>query len=314
MIRNVWTKAVPVVLACAMLPLSVFAAEPGAVQYMTSKEYMSLCQSVSADAESQKTLVATIGPLSVYKSDVARPVAKYDKATGLYEVTFRDDIGAYTVSDSSGTFTISKSGYAAVGFSGDDGDEFHAVRDVMDSLGLYSFYYTSILSRIYSVEDGKIQLSPEGLCEAYVNEQKFQITFLPELETYVSSGMTVKEAAYGTARYVSDKLSYDHSMAKTKDSLSAGIGVCYHYAADFYSLMREIPFSSDGFVDWSNGQRGYADVYYFESTNHAWNGVNYDGSIHYFDATWYDTQKDSRWLDMGAAEQSDFSHTIRLVR
>lgn len=259
--------------------------------------------------------ISTYGPLAFYVKD-----------------------SAVTMVDSSGIISTNVDGTSSLGFANvgsytteQEGTE--KAQKVLDSLGLYAGTYVAGYTSVYGLIQGRPQISfrAKGLYEAVKAEQTFNEVYLPEMQAYVTDGMSKKQALDGAGKYLASKLSYNYNTSAflealyvgaslttawtgTHDPLGDGSGVCHDYAIAFCALTREIPFTN-GVVDWTNGTKAVLDTKFVSNgTNHAWNMVTYDGVTHYYDITWYDTGGNSKWLDMGAVAQADPTHTVKLIK
>lgn len=341
MMRNVFARIAAVFSALAMvISVPVFAAtvtgtdENGnAVYYMTNEEYMQFYQD-NLNSAGSPAPVATLGTVTIYSSSWKQAIAQCDSATGLQKVTVKST-AHYSMSDSSGM--VRGDGFktlAQLTNSAATAEEAkQTAKNWMHSLGLYAFDYAMAYDNncapyfagATNLGNIVITIDPEDLYQSYLLEQTFQTAYIPQLQKYVTNGMSVKDACFKTAEYLADRLTYDYEKynyieavkahkdtslyAFSYDPLSTGKGVCFDYAKSFQALLSEIPIGSDGLVNWESGTKGAIDVKYCANNDHAWNAVTYDGALHYFDVTWYDSTGSSRWLDMGYAEQNDGHHT-----
>lgn len=77
------------------------------------------------------------------------------------------------------------------------------------------------------------------------------------------------------SRYVTDKINYTKEQRETIGALN-GKGVCINYAMIFYKMATRLGINT--YICY-----GYAGGY------HAWNAVDLDGELIFYDVTWYDS-------------------------
>lgn len=157
----------------------------------------------------------------------------------------------------------------------------------------------------------------DALLSLYQKEVLLEALYIPELRTRIKNRTSQKDAVTGVANYVADKIVYDlikgikeKNKVHCGTALEEGYGICHDYAEAFARLIALIPINEQGIVDWTSGTQNIIKTNIVSSDTHAWNTLTHDGTTHQLDVCYYDTTRDQRWLDMGAAEQSEMHHHI----
>ena len=154
-------------------------------------------------------------------------------------------------------------------------------REIITHLGLY-FGSMEGVSALVTWGDGYAALDP-ALFEQFAAQKAVIDARIDEAVSGLIDGSD-RWMLFQIANYIAARVEYTPGVRDTIDGLN-GRGVCATYAMLFYKMAARV------------GIQAYLCYGYAGDAFHAWNAVELEGELYYYDVTWYDSAvHDLRWL------------------